>query len=151
MTSQRAGRRTNIRKRGDTYTYYLHVPDGRGGYRQMSKGGFKTQRAAELARGEAQTAFEHGTYVKPERLTLGEFLTDEWLPSRQPPALEESTYVSYCQKLRLHVVDRIGAIPLQQLSPVDLNRLYRELLDSGRKPSFVPARRYPDSLYDRAS
>ena len=53
MTSQRSGRRTNIRKRGDTYTYYLHVPDGRGGYRQISKGGFKTQREAEAARTEA--------------------------------------------------------------------------------------------------
>ena len=48
MTSQRSGRRTNIRKRGATYTYYLHVPDGRGGYRQISKGGYKTQREADV-------------------------------------------------------------------------------------------------------
>lgn len=151
MTSRRSGRRTNIRKRGATYTYYLHVPDGRGGYRQISKGGYKTQREAEAARTEAQHAIQTGTYVKPERLTLGEFLTNEWLPSRQPPALEESTYVSYRQKLELHVVSRIGGIPLQQLSPVDLNNLYRQLLQDGRKPSHVPTRRYPDSLYDRAA
>lgn len=151
MASQRSGRRTNIRKRGNTYTYYLHVPDGRGGYRQISKGGFPSQRQAESARSEAQHAIQTGSYVKPERLTLGEFLTNEWLPSRLPPALEESTYASYRQKLELHVVARIGGIPLQQLSPVDLNRLYRELLDGGRKPSFVPTRRYPDALYERAA
>lgn len=150
MSSQRSARRTNIRKRGGTYTYYLSVPDGRGGRRQISKGGFKTQREAEAARADALHALQTGSYVKPERLTLGEFLLDEWLPSRQPPVLEESTWVSYRQKLELHVVPRIGGIPLQQLSPVDLNRLYRELLDGGRKPSYVPARRYPDSLYDRA-
>lgn len=150
MASQRSSRRTNIRKRGNSYTYYLHVPDGRGGKRQISKGGYRTQREAELARSEALTAIQHGTYVKPERLTLGEFLVDEWLPSRLPPVNEESTWNSYRQKLELHVVPRIGAIPLQQLSPVDLNRLYRELLEGGRKPLPAAPRRYPAELYDRA-
>ena len=41
---------------------------------------------------------------------------------------------SYRQKINNHVIPRIGGIPLQQLSPVDLNRLYRELLDGGRAP-----------------
>ncbi len=150
MTSRRSGRRTNIRKRADTYTYYLHLPDGRGGYRQVSKGGYKTQREAETARAEALHALQTGTYVKPERVTVGEFLTNEWLPSRRPPVLEESTYQSYRQKLELHVVPHIGAIPLQQLSPVDLNLLYRKLLEVGRKPLPAPPRRYPSSLYDRA-
>src|ERR1700709_2755499 len=111
MTSQRSGRRINIRKRGGSYTYYLHVADGRGGYRQLSRGGYATQREAEVARTEAFHALQTGTYVKPVRLTLGEFLMDEWLPSRMPPVLEESTYVSYRQKLELHIVPRIGAIP----------------------------------------
>lgn len=151
MSSQRSGRRTNIRKRGSTYTYYVHVPDGRGGYRQISRGGFKTQREAEVARAEALHAISKGTYVKPERLTLGEFLVDEWLPSKAPPVLEESTFSSYRRKIDNHVIPRIGGIPLQQLSPVDLNRLYRELLEGGRCASYVPARRYPDELYDRAT
>jgi integrase len=149
MSSQRSSRRANVRRRGSTYTYYVHVPDGRGGYRQISHGGFKTQREAEVARAEAIHAIATGTYVRPERLTLGEFLLDEWLPSKAPPVLEESTYVSYRQKIDNHVVPRLGAIPLQQLSPVDLNRLYRELLTNGRQPTHVPTRRYPDSLYDR--
>jgi integrase len=34
--------------------------------------------------------------------------------------------------MRLHVIPHIGAIPLQKVSPVDLNHLYRLLLDSGR-------------------
>jgi integrase len=88
--------------------------------------------------------------VKPERLTVGEFLLDEWLPSKAPPVIAESTFASYRQKITNHVVPGIGGIPLQQLSPVDLNRLYRELLEGGRRPSHVPARRYPDPLYARA-
>ena len=65
MSSQRSGRRTNIRKRGSTYTYYLHVPDGRGGHRQISRGGFNTQREAEAARADALHAISNGTYVSP--------------------------------------------------------------------------------------
>lgn len=79
--------------------------------------------------------------MKAERITFGEFLVDEWLPSRRPPALEESTWHSYDRYLRLHVIPHIGAIPLQKLSPIDLNQLCRQLLDSD---GGSPARRRID-------
>jgi len=72
--------------------------------------------------------------------TVADFLTDEWLPTQQPPTLEESTYASYARNIRLHVVPYVGAIRLQQLTPMDLNALYRTLLDSGRRPPGSPAR-----------
>ncbi len=140
--SARTGnRRPNVKRRGSTYTYYVYVvgPDGR--REQHSKGGFKTQREAEAARVAAANALATGTYVKAERLSLASFLTEEWLPSRRPPVLEESTWHSYERYLRLHVIPRIGAIPLQKLSPVDLNQLYRQLLESGRhRPGPRPGR-----------
>ena len=85
---------------------------------------------AEEARIEALSAGERA-YVKAERISLAAFLTDEWLPSPSPPVLEESTWHSYDRYLRLHVIPHIGAVPLQKLTPVDLNRLYRHLLESG--------------------
>ena len=60
---------------------------------------------------------------------------------REPPALEESTWHSYDRYLRLHVIPHIGAIPLQKLSPIDLNQLCRQLLDSD---GGSPARRRID-------
>ncbi len=141
-TAKRAGNsRPNIKRRGSTYTYYVYVigPDGR--REQHSKGGFKTQREAEAARIATANALATGTYVKAERLSLASFLTEQWLPSRRPPVLEESTWHSYERNLRLHVIPRIGAIPLQKLSPVDLNQLYRQLLESGRhRPGPRPGR-----------
>jgi integrase len=129
---RRGNSKPNVRRRGSTYTYYLYVtgPDGR--RRQHSKGGFKTQREAEEARIAAAHALATGAYVKAERISLAGFLTDEWLPSRRPPALEESTWHSYDRYLRLHVIPHIGAVPLQKVTPVDLNRLYRRLVESGR-------------------
>lgn len=99
-----AASRNNVRKRGSTWTYYLYVTDGAGERRQKSKGGFATRKEAEAARVEALAALSNGNWVQPDRLTVAEFLTDEWLPTQRPPTLEESTYASYARNIRLHVV-----------------------------------------------
>lgn len=140
-TRKRGNSKPNVKRRGSTYTYYLYVvgPDGR--RRQHSKGGFKTQREAEVARVAAAHALATGAYVKAERISFADFLVEEWLPSRRPPVLEESTWHSYERYLRLHVIPHVGAIPLQKLSPVDLNQLYRRLLAEGRhQPGPRPGR-----------
>jgi integrase len=128
----RGNSKANVKRRGSTYTYYVYVIGPDGSRRQHSKGGFKTQREAEDARISAEYTLSTGTYVKAERVSLADFLVDEWLPSRRPPVLEESTWHSYDRYLQLHVIPHIGRIPLQKLSPVDLNQLYRLLLESGR-------------------
>jgi integrase len=145
----RGNSKPNVKRRGSTYTYYVYVTDADGRRRQHSKGGFRTQRAAEEARIEALSALANAAYVKPERTSVGTFLNDEWLPSRRPPVLEESTWRSYERYIRLHVVPHVGNIPLQRLTPVDLNRLYRHLLESGRRPP-APRTQRPHAVYDRA-
>src|SRR5262245_41841315 len=107
---RRGNSKPNVKRRGSTYTYYVYVIGAEGKRRQHSKGGFKTQRAAEEARVTAVHALATGSYVKAERVTLAGFLLDEWLPTRRPPVLEESTWHSYERYLRLHVIPNIGAI-----------------------------------------
>jgi hypothetical protein len=87
----------------------------------VSKGGFRTRREAEAARVEVLNSVNSGAFVRPDRVTVREFLEDEWLHSQRPPALEESTHRSYTHYVRLHVVPYIGGIPLQNLTPMDLN------------------------------
>ena len=135
--------RANISKRGSTWTYYLYATSGDGRRRQVSKGGFRTRKEAEVARVEALDAMRSGTWARPERLTVREFLEDEWLPTQLPPTLEESTYKGYARYIRLHVVPYIGGIPLQQLTPMDLNAMYRKLLDEGRCRPTPPRRQHP--------
>src|SRR5262245_30702507 len=112
-----ASRNNNVRKRGNSWTYYVYVTDGAGRRKQVSKGGFRTRKEAEAARIEALAALQSGTFVRPDRLTVADFLVDEWLPTQLPPTLEESTYASYERYLRLHVVPYIGGILLQRLTP----------------------------------
>jgi integrase len=141
---KRGNSRPNVRRRGSTYTYYIYVTDVAGRRRQHSRGGFRTQRAAEEARIEALNALATGTYVKAERISLAGYLTEEWLPSRRPPMLEESTWHSYHRYIILHVIPHIGAVPLQKLTPVDLNGLYRRLLEQGRRRPVARRRRAPE-------
>ncbi len=134
--------RANISKRGATWTYYLYVTGGDGRRRQVAKGGFRTRKEAEAARVEALNAMRSGTWVRPKRVTVREFLEDEWLPTQRPPTLEESTHRSYTRYIRLHVVPYVGGIHLQQLTPMDLNAMYRKLLDEGRRRPTPPVREH---------
>jgi hypothetical protein len=71
--------RGNVRKRGSTWTYYVYVTCGDGQRHQVSKGGFRTRKEAEAARIKALGTLQDGTWVRPERVTVREFLDDEWL------------------------------------------------------------------------
>ncbi len=135
-----AASRNNVRKRGSTWTYYVYVTDGDGRRRQVPRADSGPGQEAEAARIEALGSLQNGTWVRPERVTVREFLEDEWLPTQAPPTLEESTYRSYTRNVRLHVVPHIGGIALQQLTPLDLTAMYRTLLESGRRPP-----RHPDT------
>ncbi len=73
-----------------------------------------------------------GEYRPPERQTLGEYLTDRWLPA-QRSQLKATTFHSYKSNIRLHVLPSLGNIPLPRLAPEDLDGLYARLLESGRR------------------
>ena len=68
--------------------------------------------------------------VEARSQTLAEFVAD-WLPTVRI-ALRPSTWESYRCNLTHHVLPRLGDIALNRLAPLHLNRLYAELLASGR-------------------
>ena len=149
MTSKKTAR-SNIRKRGGTYTYYVYGMGPDGTRKQYSQGGFATQKEALAAQTRANAALLDGSYVADERQTFASFLVDEWLPTKRPPTLEESTFRSYERNLRLHVVPNIGAVRLTGLTPMHLNQLYRSLLDSGRVVPATGRRRFSDEAVEAA-
>ena len=46
--AKRGNSKPNVKRRGDTYTYYLYVTDHLGQRRQHSKGGHTTQRGPRM-------------------------------------------------------------------------------------------------------
>lgn len=99
--------------------------------RQWQKAG-TTKRDAQRLLAELLDAHETNTYLEPDRISVGDYLTVEWLPSIRNE-IRHSTYDSYRRTVEIHVVPRIGRARLQSLRPIDLTRFYSDLLDSGRR------------------
>jgi Phage integrase, N-terminal SAM-like domain/Arm DNA-binding domain len=126
--------RGSVRKRGETWTWYLWVPDAISGKpRQRSKGGFRTKKECQDALNDSLADLRKGTFVEPSRRTIASFLTDEWLPAVAAQGRRPGTVANYRIHVTAHIIPALGGIELQQLSPAHLNNFYRALLSEGRR------------------
>lgn len=131
----------HIRKRihttkdgSQTVNWYVVVDLGRdqaGKRRQKWHGGFRTRKQAEVARAKIVGELHAGTYSEPIRLTLSEWVIEQWLPTVKSQ-LKPSTFDSYRRNIELHVLPRIGGRRLSDLTPPTLNGVYGDLIESGR-------------------
>ncbi len=129
MSKGTAGPRKD--ERTGTWWFVVDVgvgPDGK--RRQAKRRGFPTKRAAQEDFDRLKVSVHNSSYVAPKRQRVGEYLED-WLEIAEQ-SVAASTFASYRRNLRVHVIPRIGGVQLQALDSVHLNRLYAELLASGR-------------------
>jgi integrase len=121
--------RGSVYRRGATWT--AHATWGTGpAKRQIKRGGFRTRKEAQAALTELLASIDAGTFVTPSRLTVARYL-DAWLEGRAAAGLRPSTVAGYRQRVERYVVPRIGTLPLQGLSALDLDRLYATLASDG--------------------
>jgi integrase len=90
-----------------------------------------TKRDAERALREMLVALEKGTYVKPSRLTLGEWLM-QWFNSYVIMHTTPRTQESYYSIMYHHLIPSLGEIPLAQLQPQHLQSYYAHAFAQGR-------------------
>ena len=142
--------RGHVAKRGTTWTYWVELPPGPDGRRrQKTKGGFRTKKLAGDAANEVIGALLNGTYVEPTRVTVGQFLIEQWEPAIRA-TIRPSTFASYDMHVRKYLVPRLGGIALQKLTPPAINALYGELLrpaDDARGLSAASVRRVHATLH----
>lgn len=92
------------------------------------KRGYATKQAALAGLREALSASAKGGYSEPSKQATGEYLAT-WLEGLR---LAPSTVASYRKNVRLHIAPNVGSVPLASLTPVTLDRLYRQLEAGGR-------------------
>ncbi|MCK4788854.1 MAG: site-specific integrase, partial [Desulfobacteraceae bacterium] len=90
-----------------------------------------TKKEAEKRLAELLHQIDTGTYMKPAKTTLAEFL-QRWLKDYVWPNLAPRTAEGYDSIIRQHLIPGIGAIPLIKLNPEQLQRYYSEKLANGR-------------------
>jgi integrase len=124
--------RGHVRKRGSKWCVVVDVGrDQNGNRKQKWLSGFKRRKDAEVELAKVLGQLPDGSYVEPSKLTVGAFLTEQWLPAVRA-SLRPGTFASYERNVRSALVPRVGDVPLQQLTPARLNAMYGELLESGR-------------------
>ena len=96
--------------------------------RQHYKQGFRTKREAEAALDELLSTVRSGDLVSQTATTLGQFLGD-WLPG-QKQRLKETTWTSYAVAVE-RISNGLGKRKLQALAPLEIERFYSALAESG--------------------
>lgn len=92
------------------------------------KGGPKD---AEKKLAELLHQLDTGTYLKPGKTKLGEFL-ERWLKEVVWPNLAPRTAEGYQHIVKRHLMPALGALKLTQLKPEHLQRYYADKLAGGR-------------------
>lgn len=92
---------------------------------------FDTRAEAERHRDEIAGSVRRHEYVEPSRRLFKEFV-DEWSAASKA-RYRPSTFMSYSDKLRLHVLPTLGGVALSDIDAPTLNALYGRLLASGRQ------------------
>ncbi|MEP6660554.1 MAG: site-specific integrase, partial [Acidimicrobiales bacterium] len=104
-------------------------PDPATGKRQqILRQGFANRKQAEAALSVLLHEVETGTVSRRSRITVGEFFAD-WLAS-QRQRLRPTTLRSY-QIAADRITRQIGRMPLQALTPAQIEKLYTDLLENG--------------------
>jgi integrase len=119
---------------GRCIRYYprLELPRGPDGIRRFEAlGGYPTRNQAENALADALARRSHGLALDPAKLTVNQYL-DRWLAHIRT-GLRARTVARYAALLRDHVRPSIGARPLKQLTPLEIQAIYDRLAISGRK------------------
>ena len=92
----------------------------------------ETRRGAERVLAELVKRVHDGAYRPPDRISLGDYLRERWLPVKRT-RVKPLTAEVYEKSIRLYIAPHIGRIPLQRLCADDLDGLYATLLTSGKR------------------
>jgi hypothetical protein len=103
-----------------------------GRHRQRWISGFRTKKEAIEAYERDAADRRSGRHVEASSITVGEFLTQRWLPAIEG-TVRSTTFVGHRYHVEAYLVPALGAIPLQELRTDDLERLYAHLVRTGRQ------------------
>lgn len=91
-----------------------------------------TRKDAERELRKVLSSLDGGTFVAREKLKLSQWI-ETWLTDHAAHRVSQRTLEGYRVKLEANVIPTLGAIEIQKLTAPDIQRLYSELRESGRR------------------
>ncbi len=133
MAKRRANGEGNIRKRKDDrwegrYTAGRAPETGKAIYKNVLA---KTQKECKEKLIQAIKECEQVDTVKSEQYTVGQWM-DVWFENWAKVKVRPSSHQTYRGYIENHIKPRIGDVPLAKLTTLDLQKLYKDLLNGGR-------------------
>lgn len=141
--------RGHIEKRGKN-SYSIAISMGKDGttgkykYQWVSVKGTKKEAEKRLA--ELLHQIDNGTFIKPGKTTLSEYL-EKWLRDYAMPNLSPRGFERYTGIIRQHLIPELGGVVLTQLRPEHLQRHYTDTLNNGLSAGTV---RYHHAVIHKA-
>jgi integrase len=114
-----------------TIVYDLPADVVAGRRRQKSQTVRGTKRDAERRLREVLLSLEQGSYVKPNRMTVGELLR-QWLKDYASMNTTDRTQESYRSIVERHLIEGVGRTPLADLQAQNIQGYYAKKLSEGR-------------------
>jgi integrase len=114
--------------RGAPWYFVVDIAPPGAKRRQVFRRGFATKEDAQATLDDLLGNVRGGTYVEPSRATFGEYLR-LWLDGLAAKGRRPTTIAGYRAKLIKYVFDDpIAAVPLQQVTAEQLDKLYAQLV-----------------------
>jgi integrase len=116
----------HVRKRGSKWCFVVDVgKDEKGKRIRKWFSGYSTKKEAEKALAQKLTEINSGTYVEPSKEKFETFIIS-WLEDKKIN-IRPSTYGTYKWLVTKHIVPGLGKYELLKLSPLHLQKFYRDL------------------------
>jgi len=120
------------RSKGSWEIFYEMAADTVTGRRRQKSQTVKgTKREAQRVLREVLMSLEQGAYVKPNKVTLGDWLR-QWLKDYASMNTTDRTQESYSSIVERHLIPSLGKVMLHDLQPQHIQSYYAEKLSNGR-------------------
>lgn len=126
-------RKTTIRtrKRGAKWYYSFEAGIINGKRKQVTKGGFDTEKEAKQAGQKAYEDWKKGNVgIVSQKISLQDYLAD-WLENVIRPEVKRGTYTSYKSVMATRIIPQLGSKIVQELRPLDIDRWVKSLAGRG--------------------
>jgi integrase len=126
--------RGTVIRRGGSWSVVIDLGRDASGKRiRQWHSGFADKDAAERGRTDLLSKLDRGVYVAPDRMTVADFLTSEWLPAVES-TVRATTWELYRVNVASYIVpSALGRTAMQKVTPGAINAFYAMLLKGGRK------------------
>jgi integrase len=126
----------SIRQRGNTFQFRFTVKDPITNERkEISKGGFKSEREAQRAMTLAMADYERGVYTPDTKMSFQE-LTKLWLEEKEDN-VRESTIYSYKRVLDARILPFFKKMDVKGVKPLHIHNFYQKLKKEGLSGKYI--------------